>query len=64
MKPEDLEKGTKFIAAATGFTFEVLKIEKALFADSYNVTIKNLENGRKSVHGLNYLSKLDLHKVK
>ncbi len=64
MKPEDFEKGTKFIAAATGFIFEVLKIEKALFADSYNVTIKNLENGRKSVHGLNYLSKLDLHKVK
>lgn len=63
MKQEDFKKGTKFISAATGFTFEVLKIEKALFADSYNVTIKNLENGRKSVHGLNYLSKLDLHKV-
>ena len=64
MKPEDFEKGTKFIAAATGFTFEVLKIEKALFADSYNVTIKSLDNGRKSVQGLNYLLKLDLHKVK
>ncbi len=61
MKTEDFKPGVKFISQTTYARFEVVKVERALFADSYNVTIRNLDTGRKSVHGLNYLSKLNLH---
>ncbi len=61
MKEEEYKPGVKFISQTTQVRFEVLKVERALFANSYNVTIRNLDNGRNSVHGLNYLSKLNLH---
>ena len=61
MKEEEFKPGVKFISQTTQVRFEVLKVERALFANSYNVTIRNLDNGRNSVHGLNYLSKLNLH---
>ena len=61
IKIEDFKPGIKFISDTTQARFEVLEVKKALFADSYNVTVRNLDNGRKSVHGLNYLSKLNLH---
>lgn len=61
MKTEDFKPGVKFISETTQTRFEVVEVKKALFADSYNVIIRNLDNGRKSTHGLNYLSKLNLH---
>lgn len=61
MKTEDFKPGVKFISETTQARFEVVEVKKALFADSYNVIIRNLDNGRKSTHGLNYLSKLNLH---
>ena len=61
IKAEDFKPGVKFISDTTQAKFEVLEVKKALFADSYNVIIRNLDNGRKSIHGLNYLTKLNLH---
>ena len=61
IKAEDFKPGVKFISDTTQARFEVLEVKKALFADSYNVIIRNLDNGRKSIHGLNYLTKLNLH---
>lgn len=63
MQRKDFKPGVKFTSVATGNVFEVLKIERALLADSYNVTIRNCTNGRKSVHGIGYLERLELHVV-
>lgn len=63
MKKREIKPGIKFLSVATGTEFEILKIERALLADSYNVTIRNCMTGRKSVHGMGYLERLDLHVV-
>lgn len=54
------KEGTIFESGLSGNRFVVLSVKKAILNNAYNVTVRNLETGRKSVHGLKYLEKADI----